>query len=101
MDETFHMRLVRLSGNSELERSLRSLNDRIRYIRLIDLKRMHDKASTRVPGELSAHSRILMAMAGRDAEAAEAAMRGHIEKRKEAATEAVRIAFSQLYVPHD
>ena len=39
MDETFHMRLVRLSGNSELERSLRSLNDRIRYIRLIDLKR--------------------------------------------------------------
>ena len=101
MDETFHMRLVRLSGNSELERALRSLNDRIRYIRLIDLKRMHDKAATRVPGELSAHSRILMALAGRDAEAAEAAMRGHIEKRREAATEAVRIAFSQLYVPHD
>ena len=101
MDETFHMRLVLLSGNGELERALRSLNDRIRYIRLIDLKRMRDKASARVPGELSAHSRILLGLAGRDAQAAEAAMRGHIEKRKEAATEAVRIAFSQLYVPQD
>ncbi|AZV77289.1 GntR family transcriptional regulator [Parasedimentitalea marina] len=101
MDETFHMRLVRLSGNDELERSLRSLNDRIRYIRLIDLKRMRDKTKARVPGELSAHSRILMGLAGRDAKGAEAAMRGHIEKRKEAATEAVQIAFSQLYVPQD
>ncbi|WIY25844.1 GntR family transcriptional regulator [Parasedimentitalea psychrophila] len=101
MDETFHMRLVLLSGNGELERSLRSLNDRIRYIRLIDLQRMRDKAGVRVPGELSAHSRILLALAGRDAAAAEAAMRGHIEKRREAATDAVRIAFSQLYVPQD
>lgn len=101
MDEAFHMHLVRLSGNNELERALRSLNDRIRYIRLIDLKRIRDKAGERVPGELSAHSRILLGLAGRDAEAAEAAMRGHIEKRREAATEAVRIAFSQLYVPQD
>ena len=101
MDESFHMRLVLLSGIGELERSLRSLNDRIRYIRLIDLQRMRDKAGVRVPGELSAHSRILLALAGRDAVAAEAAMRGHIEKRREAATDAVRIAFSQLYVPQD
>ena len=101
MDEEFHMRLVRLSGNGELERMLRSLNDRIRYIRLIDLKRMRGNAKARVPGELSVHSRILLGLAGRDAAAAEAALRGHIEKRREAATEAVQIAFSQLYVPQD
>ncbi|OUS36590.1 GntR family transcriptional regulator [Rhodobacterales bacterium 56_14_T64] len=101
MDEAFHMRLVQLSGNAELERMLRNLNDRIRYIRLIDLKRMRDKSGARVPGELSVHSRILLGLAGRDAVAADAAMRGHIEKRREAATEAVQIAFSQLYVPQD
>jgi len=101
MDESFHMRLVRLSANSELERALKNLNDRIRYIRLIDLKQLRDKLGARVPGELSAHRRILLGLAGRDAAAAEAAMRGHIEKRREAATEAVRIAFSQLYVPQE
>ncbi|PCJ09695.1 MAG: GntR family transcriptional regulator [Rhodobacteraceae bacterium] len=101
MDETFHLRLVQLSGNGELERLLRNLNDRIRYIRLIDLKRMRDKMGARVPGELSAHRRIFLGLSGRDSAAAEAAMRGHIEKRREAATEAVRIAFSQLYVPQD
>lgn len=101
MDEAFHLRLAQLSENDELGRMLRNLNDRIRYIRLIDLKRLRDKTGKRVPGELSAHSRIFLALSGRDPAAAEAAMRGHIEKRREAATEAVQIAFSQLYVPQD
>lgn len=100
MDEEFHVRLARLSQNSELVRMLRNINDRIRYIRLIDLQRMRDRAED-TPGDLSAHRTILTALQARDAAAADAAMRGHIEKRREEATEAVRIAFSQLYVPAD
>lgn len=99
LDESFHTRMVQLSGNSELERMLKNLNGRIRYIRLIDLKRMRDQAEGRAPGDVSAHRRVLEALSARNATAAAEALRSHIEKRREEATEAVRIAFSQLYVP--
>ncbi|MGR3623238.1 GntR family transcriptional regulator [Pseudophaeobacter sp.] len=101
LDESFHTRLVQLSGNNELLRMLKNLNGRIRYIRLIDLKRMRDQADGRAPGDVSAHRRVLEALATRNAAAAVEALRSHIEKRREEATEAVRIAFSQLYVPED
>jgi DNA-binding GntR family transcriptional regulator len=101
LDESFHNRLVQLSGNSELLRVLKNLNGRIRYIRLIDLKRMRDQADGAAPGDVSAHQRVLEALAARDVGAATDALRSHIEKRREEATEAVRIAFSQLYVPDD
>lgn len=101
LDESFHTRLVQLSGNNELQRMLKNLNGRIRYIRLIDLKRMRDQADGRAPGDVSAHRRVLEALATRNAAAAVEALRSHIEKRREEATEAVRIAFSQLYVPED
>ncbi len=101
LDESFHTRLVQLSGNNELLRMLKNLNGRIRYIRLIDLKRMRDQADGRAPGDVSAHRRVLEALATRNVAAAVEALRSHIEKRREEATEAVRIAFSQLYVPED
>jgi DNA-binding GntR family transcriptional regulator len=101
LDESFHNRLVQLSGNSELLRLLKNLNGRIRYIRLIDLKRMRDQANGAAQGDVSAHQRVLEALAARDVVAATDALRSHIEKRREEATEAVRIAFSQLYVPDD
>lgn len=97
LDEEFHLRLARLSGNNELLRMLASVNDRIRYIRLIDLKNM----CARSGGDPEAHRKIMRALSARDAKGAEVAMRAHIEKRREQATEAVRIAFSQLYVPMD
>lgn len=97
VDEAFHLKLVELSGNSELVRLLANVNDRIRYIRLIDLKNMRDRNG----GDPEAHNKIVQALLRRDAVAAEAAMRSHIEKRREQATEAVRTAFSQLYVPQE
>lgn len=101
LDESFHTRLVQLSGNSELERMLKNLNGRIRYIRLIDLKRMRDQVEGQAPGDVSAHRRVLEALTARNVSAAVEALRSHIEKRREEATEAVRIAFSQLYVPDE
>ncbi len=98
MDEQFHRQLCQLSGNSELCRMLDNLNDRIRYLRLIDLRRLRE---TEAGGKtmISAHRRILDAVAGRDADEAAAQMRAHIERRREGATQAVRDAYAQLYVP--
>ncbi|MCP5002133.1 MAG: GntR family transcriptional regulator [Hyphomicrobiales bacterium] len=101
MDEDFHIKLALLSGNSELVSMLRNINDRIRYVRLVDLKMILAKKqiAKNEGAKLSAHRIVLNALAARDEDAAVLAMRNHIERRREEATEAVRIAYSQLYVP--
>ncbi len=98
MDEDFHMRLVNLSENQELAAMLNNLNDRIRYIRLIDLNRINQSELV-TPHAPSAHREIFSALKRRDIKAADTAMRRHIERRREQATEAVQIAYAQLYVP--
>ena len=92
IDEEFHLRTIRLSGNRELERILENLNARVRYIRWID---MNDRRSI-TP---AAHLRIIEALERRDVEGTVAEMRNHIHRRSEEATDAVKTAFSQLYVP--
>ena len=92
-DEEFHMRLTALAGNAELNRMLANLNARIRYIRLIDM------AKRRLVNN-GQHSEIIAALAARDARRAADAMHHHIAKRSEQATEAVRVAYSQIYVPN-
>ena len=92
LDEQFHMRLAELSRNGELVRMLRNVSERIRYIRWIQLSERRSRTHAE-------HIRILDALAARDAEAAVQALRVHIEQHSEEATAAVRIAYSQLYVP--
>ena len=101
-DEEFHLYIARLSHNSEMVRMLENLNGRIRFARSVNLKTIHDTVRfERSQTRLSAHRRILDTLLARDVEAAQAAMRSHIERRWEEATEAVRIAYSQIYVPDD
>ncbi len=92
LDEAFHLRLVRMARNPELERILANVNARIRYVRWIDM-------SERRGITPAAHVRIVEALAARDEERAVDELRSHIGKRSEEATQAVRTAFSQLYVP--
>ncbi len=101
MDEGFHLALAELSQNAELMLMLKNLNDRIRYIRMIDLSRMRRGENQGNASPISAHRIILNAVLKRDALQADIALRGHIERRREEATEAVQIAYSQLYVPVD
>ncbi|MCR9136028.1 MAG: GntR family transcriptional regulator [Alphaproteobacteria bacterium] len=103
MDEGFHIKLATLSQNSELVGILRNINDRIRYVRLVDIRLLlrRQPLGKNKGAELSAHRIILNALAARDQKTAVSAMRNHIERRREEATEAVRIAYSQLYVPAD
>lgn len=97
MDESFHVRLCALAGNPEFDSILANINGRIRYVRSIDLKQM--RTSGAVGERLSAHRRVLQALVARDKAAALEAMRAHIEKRRDQATEAVRLAFADLYAP--
>jgi len=98
MDEQFRRQICQLSGNAELCGMLDNLNDRIRYLRLIDLKRLRETAPDGA-SMISAHRRILEAVAQRNATEAITKMRAHIERRREGATQAVRDAYAQLYVP--
>ena len=92
LDEAFHLRLVRMASNLELERILANVNARIRYVRWIDM-------SERRGITPAAHVRIVEALAARDEARAVEELRSHIGKRSEEATQAVKTAFSQLYVP--
>lgn len=100
MDEAFHLEIAALSGNNELRRMVENLNDRVRFIRLMFMKRMIAGGAPQL-ARLAAHRAIAAAIASRDEGSAAEAMRGHIERRREEAAEAVRIAYSQLYVPDE
>lgn len=103
MDEEFHMRLIQFSGNDELARLLENINGRIRYVRLINLSSLlaGDIPTVGQNARLAVHRDILDAIRQRDETAAITALRGHIARRRDEATHATRIAYSQLYVPAD
>ena len=92
LDEAFHLRLVTMASNPELERILANINARIRYVRWIDMGERRGITP-------AAHVRIVEALAARDEARAVEELRSHIGKRSEEATQAVKAAFSQLYVP--
>ena len=101
MDETFHVKLASLSGNGELVRLLSNVNERIRYVRIINLRLLRDRRDSGAADHslMSAHRAILTALVARDTDKAVKALRQHIERRSEQTVELVRVAFSQLYVP--
>ncbi|MGR3290361.1 MAG: GntR family transcriptional regulator [Paracoccaceae bacterium] len=80
MDEEFHIRLAEMCNNAELVRILQNINDRIRYVRLINLKILYKSGTTPVNegARLSAHRKIIEAIAQRDTPSAVEAMRRHI-----------------------
>ena len=91
-DEAFHIGIARSSGNAELVRQLTGVNERIRYIRWVDM-------ADRVATTRDEHRAIMAALMARNADAAEHLMRGHIVKRMDQVTAAVRIGFSNIYMP--
>lgn len=92
LDETFHLQVAALSKNAELVRVLENINERVRYVRWISMRKKRDITH-------AAHQDILSAIVQRDSVTAIAKMRAHIEKSTDEANETVRAAFSQIYVP--
>ena len=92
LDETFHLAIARLSGNSELVRQLKHINERTRFIRWVDM-------AARVKKTKGEHKAIMTALAERDAGQAAATMRAHITKRMDQIVQAVKEGYSSIYVP--
>ena len=95
LDEAFHMRLAGLSGNGELVRLLATIYDKIRFVRTADLRRLQAAGRTTT----ARHRIVLNVVRTGDGAAASDAMRNHIEDRARHASEAVRLAFADLYAP--
>lgn len=92
LDEEFHTRLIALSGNHALADVLRNVNDRIRFVRWIDMDRRGR------PVTQSEHRAIIEAMKRRDAQACRDLLHQHIHKRMDEIVGAVREGFGRIYV---
>lgn len=90
-DEAFHEHLASLAGNPEFLRSVRSLNERIRFPRWIDLKAR--RGQTR-----NDHPDIVRALQSRDVVAVQALMSQHIDKHLDQVVELARAGFAEIYM---
>ncbi|MEM1362880.1 MAG: GntR family transcriptional regulator [Pseudomonadota bacterium] len=95
LDEAFHLQLCMAAANPELLHMLETIYDKIRFVRAADLRQLRAAGLTTI----ERHRAILALVRASDAAAAAEAMRSHIEDRAQHATEAVRLAYADLYVP--
>jgi len=91
LDEGFHERIMALTGNVEMQRTLKNINARIHYVR-IDLK-----APLRGTKHAE-HLALLEALKKRDADGCAALMHQHIEPRRDQIVEAVKNGYARIYV---
>lgn len=77
LDERFHATLVAAAGNEEVCRCHRDVTDRIRILRRLDFTE-----PARVAATYREHAEILAAIGRRDAAAAAALLRAHIDTSK-------------------
>jgi DNA-binding GntR family transcriptional regulator len=93
LDEEFHLRLATLSQNSELQRILQNVNDRLHYVRQIFME-----SSERRAGTYTQHQTILQALQKRDAETCAHLMRSHISDRLEQLVEVIKEGVARIYL---
>ena len=93
LDETFHERLLGMSGNVEMLRVLANVNARIRFVRWIDMDR-GDRANTQAE-----HRDVLLGLKRRDKAACVAILEKHIDRRLDQITTALKEGYAKIYMP--
>lgn len=93
LDEGFHLRIAEMAGNSELRRMLTSLNERIRFIRWIDMENVGRDSTQRE------HQEILDALRARDAAGSERLLSAHIALRRDQIVDAIARGLARIYLP--
>lgn len=91
-DEGFHERLVRLTGNREMLAALRNINERIRFVRWIDMESEKRRTTQ------NEHARILGALRSGDADQAAALLDEHIDRRMDQIIAQVKEGYARIYV---
>jgi len=92
LDEGFHLRIADMARNAELKRVLVNLNERIRFIRWIDMESV-GRDSTQ-----SEHAAILEALKSRDTKASAKALHAHISLRRDQIVEAIKHGLAKIYL---
>lgn len=90
-DEEFHERLAVLARNEECLRSVRSLNERLRFARWLDLK-------TRRSLTRNDHPDIVAALLRRDSTGVQSMMRRHISHHLEHLVALTRAGYADIYM---
>jgi DNA-binding GntR family transcriptional regulator len=91
-DERFHRQLAGASGNGVAEIMLGDLNDRIRILRIYDFT-----TDDRIGATISEHLEILDCILSRDADAAAAFMRAHVQRSALVVRERVGMALARMF----
>lgn len=95
LDEGFHLRIADMARNQELRRMLGVLNERIRFIRWIDMENVGRSATQKE------HQHILKALQARDEATAQQVLKEHIGLRKEQIVEAIAKGLARIYLPDE
>ena len=90
-DEAFHLGIARLSGNGELVAHLQTINDRIRFIRWVNM-------ATRVAASKREHLAVLESLMRRDADRAGDLLSSHISQRMDQVVAAVKEGITNIYM---
>lgn len=91
LDEIFHQKIMLLSRNMEMCRTLENINARIRYFRWVDMDSKRE-------GTQLEHRKIIQALMERDADSAAHYMNAHIDKRLDQITAAIKESYSRIYL---
>ena len=91
LDEQFHEKIMALSRNMEMSRTLKNINARIKYFRWVDMDSKRE-------GTQQEHRAIVQALVARDADLAARLMQAHIARRLEQITAAIKESFSRIYL---
>jgi len=93
LDETFHERLMALSGNREMLQVLRTVNAKIQFVRWVDMDRVSR------PVTQAEHRQILERLKARDEFGSVSVLEKHIDRRQDQITAAIKEGIAQIYMP--
>ncbi|WP_422026379.1 GntR family transcriptional regulator [Roseovarius sp.] len=91
-DEAFHLELAAMAGNGPRMKFLHNINDRIRFVRRINLE-----APDRNGEALAEHARLLEAIAVRDWKTAVETLREHLARSTDEVLLMVQRALARIY----
>jgi len=92
LDEGFHEHIALAANNGELLRMLKSVNERIRFIRWISMETVGEYYTQ------AEHRKILLALKQRDAVTAEQLIRSHIGRRNDQIVQAITTGLARIYL---
>lgn len=91
LDEYFHQKLMALSRNMEMAKTLENINARIKYFRWVDMDSKREETQRE-------HRDIVRALMARDADLAARHMNSHIARRLDQITAAIKESYSRIYL---